>query len=81
MDRCLPHVLQRDEASAVEEEVPETRWHCLFRIGLREVAITLHQNMLTSWNKHRHQKDTGTGQFPDCFEKVEIIFLPIIIDD
>ena len=24
MVRCLPHVLQRDEASAVGEEVPET---------------------------------------------------------
>ena len=80
-DRCLPNVLQRDEASAVDEEVPETGWHCLLRIGLREVAISLHLNMLTSWNKHRHQKDTGTGLCPDCLEIVEIIFLPIIIDD
>lgn len=26
-------------------------------------------------------EETGTGQCPDCFEIVEIIFLPIIIDD
>ena len=58
MVRCLPHVLQRNEASAVGEEVPETGWHCLLHLGLREVAISLHLNMLTSWDEHRHQ---GTG--------------------
>ena len=60
MVRCLPHVLQRDEASAVGEEVPETGWHCLLHLGLREVAISLHLNMLTSWDEHRHQ---GTGWY------------------
>ena len=49
-DRCLPHGLQRGEASAVGEEVPETGRHCLLHLGLREVAISLHLNMLTSWD-------------------------------
>ena len=53
--RCLPHGLQRGEASAVDEEVPETGQHCLLHLGLREVAISLHLNTLTSWDEHQHQ--------------------------
>ena len=55
MDRCLPHGLQRGEASAVDEEVPETGQHCLLHLGLREVTKSLHPNILTSLDEHRHQ--------------------------
>ena len=54
-DRCLPHGQRREAASAGVEATPETGWHCLLRIGQREVAISLHLNMLISWDEHRHQ--------------------------
>ena len=41
MARCLPHGLQRGEASAVDEEVPEAGWHCLLHLVGQEGQVNV----------------------------------------
>ena len=65
MDRCLPHGLQRDEASAVDEEVPETAHQTIgidMTSGLK--GLTLCVKIRLRLPTKDVEGDKGTGQCP-----------------